>query len=39
MQTLIHPLEKRIEVITYNGVEFEVVERPDVTWVGCVDYA
>ena len=39
MQTLIHPLEKLIEVITYQGVEFEVVERPDVIWVGCVDYA
>jgi len=34
-----HPLEKLIQVITYKGVEFEVVERPDVLWVGCVDYA
>jgi hypothetical protein len=39
MQNLIHPLEKLIEVITYQGVEFEVVERPDVLWVGRVKYA
>jgi len=39
MQKLIHPLEKLIEVITYQGVKFEVVERPDVLWVGCVKYA
>ena len=34
-----HPLEKLVEVITYKGVEFEVVERPDVLWVGCIAYA
>ncbi|MCL2518497.1 MAG: hypothetical protein FWF15_08050 [Oscillospiraceae bacterium] len=34
-----HPVEKLIKIITYKGVEFEVVERPDVIWVGCVDYA
>jgi len=34
-----HPAEKLVEVITHKGVEFEVVERPDVIWVGCVDYA
>ncbi len=34
-----HPLEKTIEILLYKGVEFEVVERPDVLWVGCVDYA
>ena len=34
-----HPAEKLIQTITYKGVEFEVVERPDVIWVGCVDYA
>lgn len=34
-----HVLEKLVETITYKGVEFEVVERPDVLWVGCVDYA
>lgn len=39
MRTEIHPLEKLVQMITYKGVEFEVVERPDVLWVGCVDYA
>ena len=34
-----HPLEKLVKTITYKGVDFEVVERPDVIWVGCVDYA
>ena len=34
-----HPLEKLIEIIFYKGVEFEVVERPDVIWAGSVDYA
>ena len=34
-----HPIEKFVKTITYKGVEFEVVERPDVVWVGCVDYA
>ena len=28
-----------MKTITYKGVDFEVVERPDVLWVGCVDYA
>jgi len=39
MQKLTHPLEKLVETITYKGVEFEVVERPDVLWVGCARYA
>ena len=39
MSKHIHPLEKLVEVITYKGVEFEVVERPDVLWVGCIAYA
>ena len=34
-----HPIEELVKVITYKSVEFEVVERPDVFWVGCVDYA
>jgi hypothetical protein len=34
-----HPVEKIVQTITYKGVEFEVVERPDVIWVGCVAYA
>ena len=34
-----HPLEKLVQIIAYKGVEFEVIERPDVMWVGCVDYA
>ena len=39
MQKLNNPVENLVETITYKGVEFEVVERPDVIWVGCVDYA
>jgi len=39
MPTLNHPLEKLLKTITYKGVPFEVVERPDVLWVGCIDYA
>jgi len=39
MQKLNHPVEKIIETIIYKDIEFEVVERPDVIWVGCVDYA
>jgi len=35
----INKIEKFIEKIVFNDVEFEVVERPDVIWVGCVDYA
>jgi len=31
--------EKLLSKITYKGVEFEIVERPDVLWAGCVDYA
>lgn len=34
-----HPAEKLVRTITYKRVEFEVVERLDVLWVGCVDYA
>ncbi len=32
-------IEKPVQTITYKSVEFEVVRRPDVIWVGCVDYA
>ncbi len=39
MSKLIHPLERLVETIYYKGVKFEIVERPDVIWVGCVDYA
>ena len=38
-ELLKHPSEKLIQTISYKGVDFEVVERPDVLWVGCVDYA
>ena len=34
-----HPVEKLVQTILYKSVEFEVVERPDVIWVGCIDYA
>ncbi|HML48751.1 MAG TPA: hypothetical protein PKE04_18575 [Clostridia bacterium] len=39
MPGLSHPVEKHIQTLLYKGVELEVVERPDVLWVGCVDYA
>jgi len=39
MTKLNHPVEKLIQTILYKGVEFEVVERPDVIWVGCIAYA
>jgi len=39
MQKFQHPAERLVETIAYKGVEFEVVERPDMLWVGCVDYA
>ena len=39
MLKLNHPVEKLIQIISYKGVEFEVVERPDVIWVGCITYA
>jgi hypothetical protein len=32
-------IEKLIEIITYKGMEFEIVERTDVLWVGSVDYS
>lgn len=34
-----HQIDKPIQTICYKGVEFELVERPDVLWVGCLDYA
>ena len=39
MQKTNHPLETLVQTLTCKGVVFEVVERPDVLWVGCVDYA
>jgi len=39
MSKLSHPIEKHIKTITYMGVEFMIVKRPDVLWVGCVGYA
>ena len=33
-----HPIEKLVEVIRYKGIDCEVVERPEVLWVGCVGY-
>ena len=32
-------VEKHIQTITYKNIGFEIVERPDVFWVGCVNYA
>ena len=34
-----HPIETLVETITFKGGTLEVVKRPDVLWVGCVDYA
>ena len=34
-----HPVEKLVKIITHKKIEFEIVQRPDVLWVGCVDYA
>lgn len=39
MRKLNHPVEKLAELFLYNGASFEVEERPEVLWVGCVDYA
>ena len=39
MSGSIHPLERLVTTLRYLDVEFEVVERPDVLWVGCADYA
>ena len=33
-----YPAERLVESFTYNGIAFEVVERPDILWVGCLDY-
>ena len=38
-RNLLSSVEKLVQTITYKNVEFEVVKRPDVLWVGCVDYA
>lgn len=32
-------IEKPVQIIKYKSVDFEVVRRSDVIWVGCVDYA
>jgi hypothetical protein len=32
------PTERLVETFTCNGVAFEIVERPEVLWVGCLDY-
>ena len=39
MEKLNHPVEKLVQTLNYKGLEFEVVERPDVVWVGCIAYA
>lgn len=35
----IHPLDKIVTSFVHNGIGYDVVERPDVLWVGCLDYA
>ena len=39
MARMQHPLERTVEMIEHEGVVFEVVERPDVVWVGTLAYA
>lgn len=34
-----NPIEKLVQTIIFKGVKFEMIERPEVIWVGCVDYA
>ena len=34
-----HPIEKHVKTLIYKDVNLEVVQRPDVLWVGCLDYA
>jgi hypothetical protein len=36
---MINKNEKLIEVVKYDNVNFEIVERPEVLWVGKVAYA
>ncbi len=35
----IHPLDQIVKSIVHNGIRYDIVERPDVFWVGCLDYA
>ena len=39
MRKYAHPLERTIKTISFKDVEFEVVERPSVLWIGCIGYA
>lgn len=39
MGKLNRQIDKPIQTIYYKGIEFVIVERPDVLWVGCLDYA
>ena len=39
MSKATYPVETLKQTISYKGVEFEIVERPDVIWAGCADYA
>jgi hypothetical protein len=32
-------LEQQIETINFRGVHIDIVERPEIIWLGCVDYA
>jgi len=32
-------VEKFVKTISYKGVAFDIIERPDVIWVGCIAYA
>ena len=34
-----HQIDKSVQIIWYRDIEFEIVERPEVLWVGCLDYA
>lgn len=34
-----YEIGKLVQTILYKGVEFQVINRPKVIWIGCVDYA
>lgn len=34
-----HPAEEVVRIISWNNTEFEIVRRPEIIWVGCIDYA
>lgn len=39
MANMNREIDRIVQTVKYQGVDFEVVARPDVLWVGCLDYA